>query len=346
MGQEVQIKRSENSARQRSLFWPIVLVSIGVIWLLGNLGVISSANLVVLGRLWPLILIIVGLELLIGRNSPALSALIGIGGVVLLVLLMFVGPSLGWAPNVEVKTASFSEPVGDARSADVSLNLGVADSTITALSDSNNLIAADLRYIGKLEFVAEGESEKVIRLSQTDEGNDGSFSIFGFGWVFQDEDLDWNIGLSPDVPIDLSISGGVGAANFDLSELQITDLNVSSGVGEITLNLPSTGERFEARVSSGVGKINLTIPAGPDVGLDINGGVGETTIDVPDDAGVRIEVDSGVGGVNMPSNFTRTSGDDDNFVGENGTWESASFDSADQQIIITFKGGVGSLNVQ
>jgi hypothetical protein len=346
MGQEVQIKRSEGPARQRSLFWPIVLISIGVIWLLGNLGVISSANLAVLGRLWPLILIIVGLELLIGRNTPSLSALIGIGGVVLLVVLMLVGPSLGWAGDVEVKTASFSEPLDAATSARVSLNLGIADTTITALSDSISLITADLNYIGEVEWVAEGETAKVVSLSQTDNGNEGPFNIFGFGWVFQDEELDWNIGLSPEVPIDLSISGGVGAANFDLSELQITDLNVSSGVGEITLNLPSTGEQFAARVSSGVGKINLTIPAGPDVSLDINGGVGETAIDVPDSAGVRIEADSGVGGVNLPSNLTRISGDDDNLVGENGTWESEGFASADQQIIITFKGGVGSLNVR
>jgi hypothetical protein len=344
MGQEVQIKRSEGPARQRSLFWPIVLISIGVIWLLGNLGVISSTNLVVLGRLWPLILIIVGLELLIGRNTPALSALIGIGGVVLLVVLMLLGPSLGWAGDVEVKTASFSEPLDDATSARVSLNLGIADTTITALSDSNALISADLSYIGEVEFVAEGETEKIISLAQTDDGNEGPFNIFGFGWAFQDKELDWNIGLSPEVPIDLSISGGVGAANFDLSELQITDLNVSSGVGEITLNLPATSEPLDVQVSSGVGRISLTIPEGPaDVNVDINGGVGETTIDVPD---VQIEVNSGVGGVNLPANFTRTSGDDDNLVGENGTWESEGFADADQQITITFKGGVGSLNVQ
>jgi hypothetical protein len=347
MGQEVQIKRGETPARHRSLFWPIVLISLGVIWLLGNLGVFTSANLRVLGQLWPLILIIIGLELLIGRNSPALSVLIGIGGVVLLFVLMLIGPSMGWAEDVQVKTESFSEPVGDATSARVSLNLGVADTTITPLSDSTDLISADLRYIGEVEFVAEGETEKVISLSQTDEGNDGSFTLFGLGWVFQEEDLDWNIGLSPEVPIDLSIKGGVGASNFDLSELQITDLDLSSGVGEINLSLPATSEPLDAQVSGGVGKISLTIPEGTgDINVDINGGVGETTIDVPDDAGVRIEVNTGVGVVNLPSSFTRTSGDDDNIVGENGAWQSENFAEADQQIIITYKGGVGSLNVQ
>jgi len=44
----------------RSLFWPIVLIGIGVVWLLGNLGILTGANLVVLFRLWPLVLIVVG----------------------------------------------------------------------------------------------------------------------------------------------------------------------------------------------------------------------------------------------------------------------------------------------
>ena len=64
----------------RSLFWPLVLIGVGVIWLLGNLGVISWTNLTVLFRLWPLLLIAIGLDLLIGRQSPAIGALIGFAG--------------------------------------------------------------------------------------------------------------------------------------------------------------------------------------------------------------------------------------------------------------------------
>jgi|FLYN01.1.fsa_nt_gi hypothetical protein len=345
MGQQVEIRRSERAAHRPSLFWPIALISIGVIWLLGNLGVLSGANIAVLFRLWPLILIVVGIELLIGRNSPAMSGLIAIGGVVLVVIFMLIGPSLGWAGDIEVKTASFSEPRGDAVSADVSLNLGVADTTITALSDSGDLFTADLRYVGEVEFEAEGETEKVISLSQTDDGAD-SFNIFSSTWFISGDELDWNIGLSPDVPLELTIHSGVGEANLDLSGLQITSLEVSSGVGEINVNLPSAGERYSAQISGGVGETHLTIPAGPDITLTISGGGGETTIDVPDGAGVRVEADGGVGGVNLPDDFQRTSGDEDNFVGESGTWETDNFAEAGQQIVITYNGGVGSLNIE
>jgi hypothetical protein len=343
--QEVKIKRSEQLSQHRSLFWPIVLISIGVIWLLGNLGVISSANVAVLFRLWPLILIIVGVELLIGRNSPTLSGAIGIGAVVLIVVLMLVGPSLGWASGAEVKTANFSEPVNDATSAQISLNLGVADSTISPLADSNNLITADVRYIGEVEWVAEGESEKFVSLSQVSEGNDAMFNLFGAGWFSQGDDLDWNIGLSPDVPVDLNIKGGVGQANLDLNELQVTALSVSSGVGQINVSLPSTSESYAAQISGGVGEMNVTIPAGPDVTLTISGGVGASTIVVPEGAGIRLDADSGVGGVNLPGDLQRTSSDDESFVGAHGTWETDNYAEADQQITITYEGGVGSLDI-
>lgn len=344
MGQEVKIKRSESG--RRSLFWPIVLISVGVIWLLGNLGAISGANIAVLFRLWPLALIVVGIELLIARNNPALSTLIGIAAVVLIIALALIGPSLGWAGDVEVKTGRFSEPVEDATSARINLDLGVTNTTIRALSDSSNLIDADISYVGEVEFVAEGETEKVISLSQTDEGADFGFNFLGLG--FNDDELQWNIGLSPDVPLDLRINGGIGSATLDLSGLQITALDVNSGVGEVNLmlpaSLPEAVRTLDAHIASGVGEFTITIPEGLDIALDINGGVGQFTIDVPEDAGVHVEADSGVGSVEV--SFPQISGDDDEFLGESGTWETENFAEASQQIRITFDGGVGGLTVR
>ena len=56
--------------RYRSLFWPMVLIGVGVVWLLGNIGVIRPASLGVLVSFWPLILIFIGLDILFGRRSP------------------------------------------------------------------------------------------------------------------------------------------------------------------------------------------------------------------------------------------------------------------------------------
>ncbi|MFL7870888.1 MAG: DUF5668 domain-containing protein, partial [Anaerolineales bacterium] len=58
-----------------SLVWPIVLVGVGVLLLLSNLGLLAKDIWVPLLRLWPLVLILVGVEILVGRRSPAASAI-------------------------------------------------------------------------------------------------------------------------------------------------------------------------------------------------------------------------------------------------------------------------------
>ena len=44
--------------RYRSMFWPVILIGVGVIWLLSNLGLLPAASIAWLLNLWPLILIV------------------------------------------------------------------------------------------------------------------------------------------------------------------------------------------------------------------------------------------------------------------------------------------------
>jgi len=152
----------------RSLFWPVLLIGIGVIALLFNLGALSRENIVVLFQLWPLLLILIGIDVMFGRRAPALGALIGIGAVALIIGLMLIGPSRGWGGDAEVKTDLFSEPIGEATSARVSLDLSSGPTEVTALSDSNDLIDAELNYTGKIKFDVRGDREKTVSLSESD----------------------------------------------------------------------------------------------------------------------------------------------------------------------------------
>lgn len=326
----------------RSLFWPVVLISVGVIWLLGNLGVLSAANFSVLFQLWPLILIIIGLDLLFGRESPVIGMLIGVGAVVLIIALMLVGPSLGLGVGtLDVTTSTFEEPRGDASSAQIELGVSVGSASISTLTDSNNLFEAEVAHVGELQFDARGETEKVISLRQNEVSTTGGFELLGFAFGGPEQDLFWNISLSPNVPLNLRVSGGVGQSTYDLSGLDITGLTMNIGVGEADIILPSTGSRYNASISNGVGEVRIDIEDGASVNMDINGGVGALFVTVPDDAGVRVDVNSGLGGVNVPSDWSRISGSDND-----GVWESPSYGDATSEITISFDGGVGGLTVR
>lgn len=332
----------------RSLFWPILLIGVGVVWLLGNLGILSAANLVVLFRMWPLFLILIGLDLLFGRQSPTIGALIGIGAVVLVIALMLVGPSLGLAGQMpEIKTAEFSEPRDDAASASVNLALGVGNTTVNPLTASANLFEASIAYVGDLDYNVSGTTQKVIRLNERGETNVSNWNFGFLGPIFNvDQELDWNIGLSTAVPLSLNISGGVGSSTLNLGQLQLTGLTLNVGVGSANLTLPSAEEAYNVTVSGGVGETTISVPDNAAVNITINGGVGSTTIDVPDGAAVRVDARSGVGSINVPSGFTRTSGSDEQFLSSSGIWETPGYDSASRQISIRFEGGVGGLTIR
>lgn len=344
----------------RSLFWPVVLIGAGVIGLLATTGVLTRENFSVLLRLWPVLLVLIGLDILFGRRWPALGALLGIAAVALVIGLMLIGPSQGWSDDLEVKTERFSEPLGEATSASVRLNLSSGPTEITALSDSSDLIDAELNYTGEIDFQVSGDRDKTVTLEERDPG-----TLFFFDWFEDDEELRWDIGLSPQVPLDLDVDGGSGSAELDLQGLQLTRLVLDVGSGTVDGRLPDTDGSYDARVDGGSGTCRLDVAGGADVGLEIDvgsgsidlttgadvdlsvrveGGSGTLTIDVPEDAAVRLEVrEGGSGSVRVPSGFERTrSGDDDE-----GTWETPGYASADHKIdIVVVDLGSGDVRVR
>jgi hypothetical protein len=90
----------------------LVLIAVGVLWLLGNFGVISAGNLFALLRLWPLLLIAIGLDILLGRRWPLASALIALVTVGVAVAAVIYAPQLGLARADGAWFGPFSVGVG------------------------------------------------------------------------------------------------------------------------------------------------------------------------------------------------------------------------------------------
>jgi len=123
----------------------------------------------------------------------------------------------------------------------------------------------------------------------------------------------WDVRLAPDLPLDLTVRGGVGTTELNLADLTLERLDVRVGVGQMDLTLPARG-RYEAEVDGGVGKLDVRLPKGlaarvrVDRGLGrVNVGglarVGDDTYETPDYATARtrvdLEVEVGVGDVDI-----------------------------------------------
>ncbi len=320
--------------RYRSLFWPMILIGVGLIWFLANINIIPNFNPLTLINLWPLVLIALGLDLLFGRKSPLIGLLIGLGTIGAGVVILLAAPNLGG--NAQAVTDLYTEPLAGVTSAVVDIHSSSEPVNIHSLNNSANLFEGMIIHTGVIDFQSSGSSEKHITLSKRNPDINFFFGVPNFN-------LRWDIGLNPAVPIQLNVDSGSGSVQMNLADLQLSELNVDGGSGSLTIDLPVSTTAYAVDYQGGSGSLSMAIPAGSDVTVTLDGGSGSLTLRLPANAAVRLDVrDRGSGSVNMPAALLRKSGS-----GETGTWETNDYASAAHKItIIGADLGSGSLNIR
>lgn len=320
----------------RSLFWPIVLISVGLVWFLANINVLPAMNALALLNLWPLLLIALGLDLIFGRRSPIVGLLIGLGTVGAAVAILLAVPNL--APSVQTRTEQFNQPVGQSTSASVQIEGASQPVTIRALNDSANLFEGSIGHSGVMDFLVSGADEKQISLRQRGGMNEPfSFTI--------PEMLKWDIGLNSIVPVALSYHGASGSARLNLTGLQLTGLNVEGGSGSLDISLPAAAKSYPVTYTGRSGSLSMDLPADTDLNVRLRGGSGSLSLRLPANAPLRIEVkENGSGSFSAPAWAARLSGKSGE---DQGVWESANYSGAAHKIlIIVEKMGSGSVSIR
>ena len=313
--------------RYRSLFWPVVLISIGAVLLLSNLGVIGPLSIYTVLQLWPLVLIAIGLDIIFARRWPIAGLFIGLGTLAAALAILAAAPALGLTANTTLKTGHFTEPMGSAVSASVELNLSDGATTVSSLADSTALIDANLTYIGQVDFMVRGEQNKTVRLQRQ---SAPGLLLWPFGPG--GEQTRWDIGLNPKLPLDLTINASSGNATINAGDLMLHALTVNSSSGDFKANLPAAPEMYQVRIDASSGNLNFSVADGAALNASLRMSSGNITFNVPASAGVQLNVrDSSSGNVRVPPSYNRTVDNGRN----RGTWESPTFGKSDSKIIVT-----------
>lgn len=306
----------------RSVFWPLILIGVGVIWLLTVMGAIPTANLSALLSLWPVVLIIAGLHMLIGRRSVIVSALLALFSLALIVVVLIAGPALGLPETSTLHNRVLTDQFNGATSASVDLDLSSQPVYIGPAASADNLFEADLDYYGTLSYSASGSPHRFIKLDSAVNGISLNFDL--------DPSADWKIGLTPSIPLDLRVNAGSGAGEIDLSELNLETFRFESGSGAFSINLPPSAKAYEADFDSGSGSLDIDLPAQTNLTVKVNAGSGSVNMTLPDNAEVRVEIrDAGSGSVSLPERLERSSGTD-----KEGIWETSGYQTANARILI------------
>jgi LiaI-LiaF-like transmembrane region len=311
--------------RGPGLFWPVILIGLGVIFLLSNMGLLSADVWSLLWQLWPVILIVIGLDVLLGRRSvwggvlSAVLALLVVGGIVALLFFAQTFPTLyNWDTHYSfgahnLHSQHIAYPLGDVQQADVQIDFPGGQGSISALEDSANLAEGDLTSYGDLNdsFSVSGSIAQLMLGSH--------FSGWNWGWDWSDgRQSRWQISLNPRAGYDLRLDSGSGSYEIDLRKLTLRSLTLDSGSGHVALSLPELGQ-YRFQVNSGSGTVDIRVPQG---------------------MAMCVEYDAGSGELNAPA-LHRISGGK-----HNGVYETDGFSQAGSYILMELHSGSGSVTIR
>jgi hypothetical protein len=324
-----------------SLFFPVMLITVGIVWLLVNSGTVAAESVYRLIPYWPVLLILIGLSILLERVWWPLTGIMWVAAAGAVIWLLVAAPAfLPAAPALEMKNETLSEAVGSADKADVHLDLSINPVRIFPLDNSSDLIAAEVYYLGNMNFQVSGTTQKSIRLEQT---TGGFQSGPRFDWVARPMP-EWEIGLTQEIPLRLTVDASTGQTNVDLSTLQIESLKIDASTGRMNITLPQNNPKFPFALDASTGGIEIRVLDGTSVDMDIKASTGRLLIDVPDGAGVQLEViDDGPGGLRLPNDFRKIREGGDS--GE-GVWENDAYASAAAQIRIVVDISTGTVEIR
>jgi hypothetical protein len=296
--------------RRPGLIGPLILITVGVLFLLANLGMLPLSFWQIAARFWPLILILIGLEIIFGRRSTLGALLVVALWIAVIAGIIWMAYSGGGLLGPSATASEqLTQPLGEIKSAIVDLNVGVSTAFITPLaSDATDLMQGTFRHT---------EGTRIIKTYNV-VGDEGRLALREEGInpvPFVGADSRWDIALSPRVPVALRINAGVGNVNLDLAALNVPSLSINAGVSALRVTTPRTGA----------------------TSLNLDGGVGSASITIPDGVAARIRIRGGLGAVRVnESRFPK--------IGE--IYQSADYASASNKIDIDIDGGVGSVNIQ
>jgi len=124
----------------------------------------------------------------------------------------------------------------------------------------------------------------------------------------------WDVRLNDKIPIDLRARFGAGEAKLILGTLNIQDLDLKMGVGDLTLDMAGYGQKgFRGRFKGGIGHASLYLPQNIGVRVTVHGGLG--SIDASgfnvdhrvytndaygkSEATIDLEIDAGIGSLDL-----------------------------------------------
>jgi hypothetical protein len=235
-------------------------------------------------------------------------------GLAAIALSLTVGGGIAAAAEETTETVA----LGGATRAAVELDMDFGDLAVRAgAAGSGNLMEAQFAFDEddwrpSIEYGVAGD-EGQLKVGQP--GDAGDFGLGDLDNLIENDGNSWDVALSPEVPVDLTVDLDTGSAELDLDGLNLTGLDLDMEAGELRVDLSGVAptQDVEATIEVEAGDIEVIVPEGVGVRIDAEAGAGDVDADGFERDGdayvnaaygespvtIRLEVDAAIGEVDL-----------------------------------------------
>ena len=283
--------------------WPLFVILVGAATLVSSLVHNEAGFVGIWGLTWPIAWIVVGVILFLattGQLGPDPGSVFATWWPWTLIVLgvwFLIGAVL---PGGRWPEEKLSIPLEGASEASIRIRFG-AGTLLSRVAASGNLV--DGEFSGGVRSRRRGTGR--VELEQD--------TSRGLPWL--DRRSEWTVGLTGEVPLDLTLETGASKTVLDLGDLRVRSLELRTGASETRIRLPRAAGMTTVRAETGAASLVFEVPPGVAVRFRSRMALGSTQVD--------------------ESEFPR---------GGDGH-ESPDFATASNRVEIDVRGGVGSVRV-
>jgi hypothetical protein len=236
-----------------SIAFPLVLISLGVAFLLANLGYLRGVSWAEILRLWPVLLVLAGVDVLLRPRSFAAAAVVEIAIVAVTFAYLLTGASApaGLTHQVDVPRAAATE---------LSLTVNYGAGALSIAGGGTALVSVRSSHEDVERSVDQnGAFAGVVVSSGTD------------AFIGPTSNRRWDITLPSDVRAGMTLNLAAGDFDIDLSQVQLTRATNNAGASDTTVTLPRPKGNVPVTISTGASQITIVVPQGVAYAVNVTG---------------------------------------------------------------------------
>lgn len=312
----------------------IFLVLLGALFLLNTTNVVPWSIWLYLFRFWPIILILAGLKMILPKSNMGNIIM----AVVYTIFLLAAG-TMSYFFAIDKRVPLISERASDFFSGEYQMNKESQTKEQYILSEDYTGVESRILdiFVGASELTLTDEDQTYHLLSKTTYQYDGDLpeiqaqaneGLLGIGfsnkdvrhmgiWRFVAPKYKLVLGQNT-LPTSLDITIGAGEATVNLNKTVLKNVFAEVGAGNLDITLGEKSLPESINLEIGAGDMTLTLPKGAVISLVYDLGVGEISLDTEQIEG----------------------------IGQDGTYKTSNYDTAENRLTIEAKVGVGSLTIE